>query len=75
MPIPHKCPACNGHGTVSRPPWIPGDQETWDAATTTTYQCRACGGSGIVWGIDFDPHASCSNVNPCSTACPGPRKA
>jgi len=24
---PYCCPACNGHGTVSRPPWVAGDVE------------------------------------------------
>lgn len=48
-PTPHTCPPCNGHGTVSRPPWIAGDQESWTASSTNPYPCRACGGTGIVW--------------------------
>ena len=47
--LAYRCPACNGHGTVSRPPWIAGDQETWPASSIETYSCRACGGTGIVW--------------------------
>lgn len=46
---PHACPVCNGHGTVSRPPWVAGDQLTWPVGGTGSYPCRACAGSGIVW--------------------------
>jgi len=46
--IPHKCPVCNGHGTVSRPPWIAGDVSTW-TGNADTYPCKACNGTGIVW--------------------------
>ena len=46
---PHCCPVCHGAGTVSRPPWVAGDQPTWDTNTIEFYECRACKGSGIVW--------------------------
>jgi DnaJ-class molecular chaperone len=46
---PFTCPVCNGHGTVSRPPHIAGDQLTWADSSTRTYECQACNGSGIVW--------------------------
>jgi len=38
--IPHKCPVCNGDG------------ERWDCngCYTGKVSCRACGGSGVVWG-------------------------
>ena len=46
---PHRCPVCGGHGTVSRPPWVAGDQTEWASNGTETYPCRACRGTGIVW--------------------------
>lgn len=48
-PKPYTCPVCNGQGNVSRPPWIPGDQDTWTSAGAPTYECQACKGTGIVW--------------------------
>ena len=47
--IPHKCPCCNGHQTVSKPPNVAGDQLTWYASDAGPYQCKACIGTGIVW--------------------------
>lgn len=47
--IPHKCPVCNGQGTVSKPPSIAGDVETWSSSDLSVYPCPACGGTGIVW--------------------------
>lgn len=46
---PHACPVCAGHGTVSRPPWVAGDQAEWVSSGTATYPCRACQVKGIVW--------------------------
>jgi hypothetical protein len=46
---PHRCPVCTGAGTVSRPPWVAGDQAEWASSGTATYPCRACDGKGIVW--------------------------
>lgn len=43
------CPVCNGHKTVSRPPWIAGDQDSWPSNGTQVYPCPACGGTGLVW--------------------------
>ena len=48
--IPHKCPVCNGYGTVSKPPDVAGDQDTWDANNAfDKYPCPACKGTGIIW--------------------------
>jgi len=47
--IPHKCPVCNGFGTVSKPPWVAGDQETWLSSSCEPYPCKACNGTGIIW--------------------------
>lgn len=49
------CPVCNGHKTVSRPPWVAGDQPTWDGTGTQVYPCPACNGTGLVW--KESPHA------------------
>lgn len=56
--IPHTCPVCNGAGTVSRPPGIAGDQETWTSGNAfDTYPCRACTGTGIIWEPGRKPEA------------------
>jgi len=48
--IPHTCPVCYGHGTISKPPSIAGDQMTWVSSNPhESYPCKACNGSGIVW--------------------------
>jgi len=44
----HKCPVCDGTGLVSRPPGLAGDVPTWSGNSTNPYQCRACGGTGII---------------------------
>ena len=49
MAIPHCCPVCNGAGTTAKPPYVAGDQETWDAYDCRLYPCPACKGTGIVW--------------------------
>ena len=50
---PFRCPVCNGQGTVSKPPHIAGDQDTWVASDTDNlFQCPACGGTGIIWSED-----------------------
>jgi hypothetical protein len=47
---PHKCPCCDGTGKVSRPPWVPGDVDTWASSTVgELFECQACKGKGIVW--------------------------
>lgn len=45
----YMCPCCNGAGTVSRPPWVAGDQETWASTDVRTYPCQACAGAGVLW--------------------------
>ncbi len=47
---PHKCPICNGTGSVSGGFYSrPGDVNTW-SSTVSVEQCRACEGEGIIWG-------------------------
>jgi len=48
----YKCPVCNGQGTVSKPPHITGDQETWVDNSASPYTCHACSGTGVIWGGD-----------------------
>ena len=52
MAIPHRCPVCNGHKTVNKPPWIAGDQQTWYSDSTQPYPCQACNGTGIIWELE-----------------------
>lgn len=47
--IPHKCPVCNGAGTISGPPYVAGDQPTWGDSGTQPYPCPACEETGIIW--------------------------
>lgn len=48
--IAHECPVCHGQGTVSKPPYIAGDQQTWIASNAwDKFPCPACNGQGIVW--------------------------
>jgi hypothetical protein len=42
------CPNCNGHKTVSRPPWIAGDQTSWTSTSTQIFQCPTCEGLGYI---------------------------
>lgn len=42
-----KCPKCDGQGIVSKPPWIAGDQHTWDS-TSISHQCDVCSGQKII---------------------------
>lgn len=49
MAIPHKCPVCEGQGTVSRPAHIDGDVKYWYSDGAGGYVCPACHGTGIVW--------------------------
>lgn len=42
------CPVCNGHGTISRPPNIAGDQQTWPGWGTSLYMCPCCNGHKVI---------------------------
>lgn len=39
------CPKCKGQGIVSRPPWLPGDQNTWVSSDTKSHTCNLCNGT------------------------------
>jgi DnaJ-class molecular chaperone len=55
MSEPHKCPVCNGQGTVSKPPYIAGDQASWIASDSRLYPCLACNGTGVIWDVAAPP--------------------
>ena len=42
------CPVCLGTGLVSRPPWVPGDWQSWSDTSTAPYPCKVCAGKGIL---------------------------
>lgn len=42
------CPKCNGQKVVNTPPWVAGDQHTYPAIHTGSYQCPVCNGLGMV---------------------------
>ena len=44
------CPTCKGQTTVSKPPWIAGDQSEWISYNAfECYPCPSCAGKGIIW--------------------------
>lgn len=48
---PFRCPVCNGQGIVSTPPEVAGDVPWFISTGTGTFACRACKGTGIIWGL------------------------
>lgn len=42
-----KCPKCDGQGTVSKPPYIPGDVNVW-TSTSMSHACDICEGKRII---------------------------
>ncbi len=49
MIFPFCCPTCHGQGTVSKPPWVAGDQNTWVSSSVRSYPCPSCNGAGVLW--------------------------
>jgi predicted CxxxxCH...CXXCH cytochrome family protein len=49
------CPKCHGQGIVSKPPWIPGEVETW-TDSHTSYKCNMCNGLGYLTKADKNPN-------------------
>jgi hypothetical protein len=41
------CPKCNGQGTVTKPPWVPGDVTQWDS-TACSFPCDVCNGTKVI---------------------------
>jgi len=48
MVIYQICPKCKGQGTVSKPPWVDGDINTWSSSGTNSYICNVCHGAKII---------------------------
>ena len=48
---PHRCPVCEGHGVVGYPPGTPAGQP-FTGSSTGPWECRPCGGTGIVWSSE-----------------------
>ncbi len=44
----HLCPNCHGQKTVSKAPYIAGDQPIWTASDTQTYPCPTCDAKGYI---------------------------
>ena len=47
---PYKCPVCEGKGIV-----VGGFYNSigpYSSSTSITEPCRACGGVGIIWGVE-----------------------
>lgn len=42
-----KCPKCDGQGSVSKPPYVPGDVHQW-SSTSATHICDVCNGQKII---------------------------
>lgn len=48
LAVPYQlCPKCNGQGTVSKPPYVPGDVNSW-TSSEACYQCDVCHGGKII---------------------------
>jgi hypothetical protein len=47
--VPHKCPICEGRGNVAGG-FYQSVGTMW-TSTTSIEVCRACWGSGIIWGM------------------------
>lgn len=47
-PVIVLCPNCHGQKTVSKPPWVAGDQPTWSGTGTPLYACPTCDAKGYL---------------------------
>lgn len=47
---PHRCPVCEGRGKLQYDPVNPFVEVASSAAGVPMWECRPCGGTGIVWG-------------------------
>jgi len=45
---PHRCPVCEGRGTV--PHGFYSHEEMGTDASTAPETCRTCNGQGVIWG-------------------------
>ncbi len=42
------CPVCKGQKTVSKPPYIAGDVDSWTDNGSGPYPCPTCGAKGYL---------------------------
>ena len=49
------CPKCHGQGTVSKPPYLPGDVQTWASSDSTPHICDVCNGKRIISSVTGQP--------------------
>lgn len=47
-PVFQVCPKCDGQGIVSKPPYVPGDIQSWSAANAGPYKCPVCNGNKLI---------------------------
>lgn len=47
------CPKCNGQGTVSKPPYVPGDVDSW-SSTASVFPCNLCNGAMVIQPVQSD---------------------
>ena len=50
LTIPNRkmlCPKCNGQGTLSKPPEIPGDIHEWTSGSSS-FTCNLCNGAMVI---------------------------
>ena len=48
-PAPHKCPVCDGRGSMARSFYDPNWYQAPNYIGGNTEPCRSCDGRGIVW--------------------------
>ena len=46
---PHKCPVCNGRGTVSAGFYQPEEQGRYTLSSLAPETCKSCKGKGVIW--------------------------
>lgn len=57
-PLVVLCPNCHGQKTVSRPPWMAGDQPTWESDGTGNYNCPTCQAMGYLFFSSYNGKAT-----------------
>ncbi len=54
---PHKCPVCDGRGTVPNGFYTQPMSHQYHPTSTVsmTETCKSCNGTGILWGFSYEP--------------------
>jgi hypothetical protein len=58
------CPVCNGAGSVTRPPWVPGDVQTWYGGASAGHVCPTCKGARMLDVLSGNPPPQLTLVEP-----------